>query len=48
MEAVKEDETLVGLAGNRKNVLVISAEKIEDFTSKLLTEIIALSAKPNF
>lgn len=28
--------------------MVINAEKIEDFTSKLLTEIIALSAKPNF
>jgi hypothetical protein len=26
----------------------LNAEKIEDFTSKLLTEIISLSSKPNF
>lgn len=38
----------MGLASNRKNVLVINADRIEDFTGKLLTEIIALSAKPNF
>jgi hypothetical protein len=38
----------VALAHHRKNLLVLNAEKIEDFTSKLLTEIISLSSKPNF
>jgi hypothetical protein len=38
----------VALAHHRKNLLVLNAEKIEDFTSKLLTEIISLSSKSNF
>ncbi len=36
------------MAHHRKNLLVLNAEKIEDFTSKLLTEIISLSSKSNF
>jgi hypothetical protein len=48
LEGVKEDETLMGLAANRKNVLVINGDRIENFTGKVLTEVIALSAKPNF
>lgn len=48
LESIKDDETFLGLIYHRKNILIMNAEKIEDFSSKLLTEIIALSSKPNF
>lgn len=38
----------LGLGYHRKNVFIINAELLESLSPKLLTEIIALSSRPNF